>query len=771
MPEAAFQPTAKGDATVLSPEDTTDLAGPDLPVAENDLSRRYLRIIERWIPVGVEYFAEWPQRPNCGHFFGGAHWYGAESAGPAETFALASVSPEYDAGATGISRRELQQMALMAVRYLCFTHDTGPEDCVRPAEGLGRAENCGTKWGQRGEGFFRESQCGSTVAAIARVCLLLRDQVDDETWMMVARIHEDYAARFGDMAPKSGVYLDTQMEENAWTAFGLASCYLFLSGHERAGDWEANARRWMFSACTAPQDARDFGRVGESTAAALTGKTFTALPDYWAENHGMVHPSYTASGLIFMMAVGCQLGLWGRDLPPELWWNRRRIYENLKAVTDGAGYPQAIQGMDWHYLPTAGAETPHAIASVFFDDPDAAALQRVGLRNCELRQEGNDGRLYDRDLAERAHDQQDPMIMREINIQSAAHLYLLHRLFGPGAEPTPPDELEKRLQGVRLFPHAGFVHHRHTRGQTSLSWRNSIMALPLTREGIYTIAPATDSWLGRPVVRERPDSHRLVSARITEHDDAFAGVLVIDRCQESLRQQVLLASLPDGRMLSWERFVALEAIVLAGLEQGFLRLTNETFPLLGSCSRGVRRLYTPDGARDYHGWLGESEDDDVVDMLGRPGWLNLDDRIGIVFAGPGEAIYHNRHHHRPYRAIADDVVLSRLEGPQELAAGEASEPLTALLIPEQPHEETGHSRLRVLDAPPDIVGMLTGDYLVAANFGDRERDVTLDDPGAESSWTFTGATAEVLADRVRYSLTLPARSAHLLRSRRAAGKD
>ena len=158
------------------------------------MSRRYLRMIEQWIPTGIAYFADWPDRPNCGHFFGGCHWYGIETISCAETFAYASTSPEYDEASTGVSRDTLREMAIKGVRYLCFTHDSGPEDCVRPQEGLGRSENCGTKWGELGKGFFRESQCGSTVAGLARVCLLLREWIDEETWMMVARVHEDYAA-------------------------------------------------------------------------------------------------------------------------------------------------------------------------------------------------------------------------------------------------------------------------------------------------------------------------------------------------------------------------------------------------------------------------------------------------------------------------------------------------------------------------------------------------------------------------------------------------
>lgn len=750
---------------MLRLEDTTDLRAVHLPAQENEMSRRYLRMIEKWIPVGVEYFAEWPVRPNCGHFFGGCHWYGNETIAPAEAFALASQSPEYNAQATGISREQLQDMAVKAIRYLCFTHDTGPEDCVRPAKGLGRPETCNNKWGERGLGYFKESQCGSTIAAIAQTCLMLRERIDEETWMMVARIHEDYAARFADMPPRSGIYVDTQMEENAWTSNGLTSCYLFLSRHEKAAAWEASARRWMFSTCAAPQDAKDHGAVGEFTARQLAFKTFTALPDYWAENHGMVHPNYTGSGVRSLMSVGSHLKLWGRDLPPELTWNRQRVYENLKALTDGAGYAQAVQGMDWHYLLSAGSETPHAIASVFFNDPDAAALQRLGLRNAELRQDGNNGRMYDKDFALKAHDQQDPMIMREVNIRAVAQLYLLHRLFGPGPKPAPEAEREKRLSGVRTYPHAGFVHHRHAHGQTSLSWRNSIMALPLTREGIYTIGPCSDTFLGTPVVQNRPDSHRPKAVRIAEYDDAFAAALIIDRCQESLRQQVLFASLPDGRILSFECFVACEDLVLQSLDQGFLRITNEHFPHYaqhnsGNC-RGVRTLHHPDGQTHYAGWIGEAETDDIITDLGRPAYLNIDDRIGIRFIGSGRTVYHNRHYYKPYRAIADDLTLSRLQGDTALRTGQEAGRLSALLILEQPAADTPTTALHILSGPENSAALTTDGFLAAANFAPAYRLCAFSLPRPERIPVFIGAMLDVQANQIVYHIPLQAESACL----------
>lgn len=90
---------------------------------EIDMSRRYLRMILRWIPRGAEWFNDWPDRPNCGHFLGGVHWYGQETAMPVLALATAGASPDYDAELTGLSRDEVRSMALKGLRYLCVTND------------------------------------------------------------------------------------------------------------------------------------------------------------------------------------------------------------------------------------------------------------------------------------------------------------------------------------------------------------------------------------------------------------------------------------------------------------------------------------------------------------------------------------------------------------------------------------------------------------------------------------------------------------------------
>ena len=55
----------------MRPEILTNRKRTSVPARETPLSRRYKRILENWVPIGLNYFEDWPERPNCGHFFGG----------------------------------------------------------------------------------------------------------------------------------------------------------------------------------------------------------------------------------------------------------------------------------------------------------------------------------------------------------------------------------------------------------------------------------------------------------------------------------------------------------------------------------------------------------------------------------------------------------------------------------------------------------------------------------------------------------------------------
>ena len=122
------------------------------------------------------------------------------------------------------------------------------------------------------------------------------------------------------------------------------------------------------------------------------------------------------------------------------------------------------------------------------------------------------------------------------------------------------------------------------------------MALPLNKDGLYTVAPASNSFLASIDVQDRPDSHDLISVRVDEHQEGFAAALILNRAQRSVRQEVLFAGLPSGISLSCERLTARENITVNSVDQGFLRIVNEDFDALKGNCNGYRTVHTPGGS-------------------------------------------------------------------------------------------------------------------------------------------------------------------------------
>ncbi len=692
---------------------------------DNPLSRRYLDLTLRWIPHIYRTFNPWPGRPRCGHFLGGVYWYGQETGTPMEALATAAASPHYDPAIAGLSADQARETALQALRYLCFTHDTGPEDCLRPTESWGRPEPAGTKWGERGAGFFRESQCGHTVGMLARTAALLHDLLGDEERTMLANIAADYLDRFGLMDPKNGVYSDTQMEENAWTAEGLTASLLLLPNHPNWDRLWEQARLWMFRTATKPQDMHDFGPfAGGKPVRDLCARVFTTLPDGTAENHYIVHPGYMMSGVTLGGLTAAMLRLYGQEAPPELWWHRQDLYDLLKAWVDDTGATHPVQGMDWPYLSYPSHCMFHAVGSEHLHDPEAALLEERALQTVERASAAHGGRLVPESILTHCHSIQDPAIMTERGGGAFAQISMLHRLGGPATEAADPAAFEAGQTGVHLYPHGGALLHRHPRGKTSFAWRNCTMVLPNTREGMRLIGPASGSLLAQVTVRDRPASAAQRLLRLREGQDQVAALLVEDLCQGSLQRTALFYSLPDGRCLTAERLIALEDVTVESVEQGFLEVMNDPYFGAHPDRLGHRRLYWAGGERELLGYATSSpEDDQIVPLEG--GWLNLDDRFGLLWAGSGEALFNNRHCFRPWHAVTDTLTLSRHPQPRSLTAGETVAELIALWCPEEAHSDTARRTLSVLSWNRESLAVALDGYLCLANLTAARAELTL----------------------------------------------
>ncbi|MAE63626.1 MAG: hypothetical protein CMJ18_05090 [Phycisphaeraceae bacterium] len=695
-----------------------------LPGAENDPCRRYVDLLQRWVPVALNHYAPWPGRPDCGHLFGGVYFYGLETSEPMTALAVTACSEHFDPGVAGRSADAVRHAAWTCMRYLLYTHDTGPADCIRPdsphdPEGLSR-----TKWGERGKGFFFEGQCGQTVAALLITAACVSDLLTEEDRQRLAAVAIDFMERFADMAPPGGVYVNTMMEENAWTALGMSATLAGLESHGRTEAWRRHAQRWMACTASMPQDAYDDRKIDPSddiAARRLVAETFTVLPDGTAENHGIVHPVYMSAGIAMSAMAMNLLGMFGQPVSRHLAWNRDRVYGVLRSWCDDTGAPHFPQGNDWDYLFFyPGYALMHAWAGVHLEDPDAALLEHRALSTLERSARATGGGLVLPAYLEAVRNSQGSMFLRERFINRLAHAYLVHRLGGRGATPATDDGYESRHAGVRVYRHGGLLMHRHERGRTSLSWRNGSMILPSTREGMRLIGPALGSFTARIDVEDRARCREHVALTIREGADRVAALLVENLADGALRRELFLASLPDGRCLFVERVTARADVTVTSAVQGRLSIMTDAWFGEHEDGRGRRVVHWSGGRRLCRGYPAD-EPDDVIDLTDG-GWINVDDRFGFVFRGSGHADYRNRHRFAVWHACLDELTLNAHHEPGRVAADDRVCSLVALWCPQKAHEQTAAETLRVV-SDDDLVVVEVDGFKCAGNFGDRTEHI------------------------------------------------
>src|SRR5262249_1531866 len=152
------------------------------------------------------------------------------------------------------------------------------------------------------------------------------------------------------------------------------------------------------------------------------------------------------------------------------------------------------------------------------------------------------------------------------------------------------------------------------------------------------------------------DSTSLVALTIRQAPDRVCVVLVQDLAQASIRRYVLFASLPHGICLSVERLIARQALTVESIVQGRLSVINDGY--FGDYPElyGQRRLFWDGGMQLCHGYASDTDAEDRTIEITPSPWLNIDDRVGLVFQGSGRAVYHNRHHFPVWRAIEDELM-------------------------------------------------------------------------------------------------------------------
>lgn len=690
-------------------------------VQETDLSRRMYRVLLRWIRYADQQYAEWPERPNCGHFFGGSYWYELETAYTALVYAVAGKLGDYDESLTGLPREVMVERAIKSLRYLCYTHDTGPEECVRTE---GRNPYCsGLKWGGRGDDFFRASQTGTSINAIGYTAWLLWDELDVETQGMIENVLVYYADRWSfDEEPRNGVYFNTQCEENAWTAAGIGAAAALFPEHPRNPKWKEAAERWAINSVSTVKD-----QILRRPAVSTT----TFHPDFTSENHAFVHPSYMFAGISLRGFYALLLLMGGEPIPEALTLNNVPMYERtIKQWSLLDGYPVPIQGQDWWYNRQHEALTGHAFMNVLHQDADAALLERRALdyiehiqasntRGCMLEENGEECIVV-------ASSFQTAVDMEFASAHSVLTAYLLHVFGGPGAVPTEPDQYQSKVNGVHYYPHGGLITHRTDNTFSSFSWRSHVMALTLPQDSMWSVTPLYTSYTGdvefAGVTPSSASNESVaidtVSQNVQQFEDGFGVTVEIARgANGQLMQRVGFVSLPDGRSVYAEHIGIMEPCHVARLSTGVIGIRNERYSALPRLASGHKSLITPDGTRQYPGFYGKEPN--KKERFEPGAYVNVNNDIGYVTFGSAGMVYLNQHEYPKWKGVEDVLTLNertqlRFDAPTELPA------FVALTLPNSTAEQTAaiaeQTALLEVDAERCTV-LETAGYLICIHTG------------------------------------------------------
>ncbi|WP_158299297.1 hypothetical protein [Paenibacillus antri] len=708
-------------------------------VQDHEMTQRIHRVLSRWLPFADALYADWDVRPNSGHFFGGSFWYASDNASTALVYAVLATLGAYDEAATGIPRERVKTRAIRAIRYMGFTHDTGPADCVRVEGSL--PYTSGKKWGGRGDRFFLASQNGRSVASMAMAALLLWGDLDDETKLLVQDVVASYADRWADEEPRNGVYYDTQCEENAWTAAGISAAVVLFPEHPHHAAWERAFADWAINTIATYEDRLAFPAGLVDATDGMCVKSVTFHPDFTAENHAFVHPSYLCAG-INLRALHVAASLMTGSAPyAEAIRNNVKLYERTVkpwAQFDGLAVP--IQGQDWWYNRQHERQLTHTVLNVVHGDRDAAAYAREALRSIERIQASNSrGCLLEENGEECVINAAHGQFARELEHGSAVDLatsYLIYAFGGPGADPAGSTDTIERLKGVHEYPYGSAIVYRTERSFASFSWRNNAMALTLPRNGLWTVTPLYASYTGT-VTTEGYDGpaglanasivRRAEDVRVVRYDDrGFGAVVAIPRGDGALLQDAAFAALPDGSTVYVERFRAVRDCVATEAATGLVGVRNENYPAMPELAPGWRTLHTSVGAERFEGFYGRGEPNRER-TFGAVDYVNVDDQIGYVLFGTSGVRYVNKHVYPKWKGVEDILVLNDI-GPFSMRGGESRDPFVVVTLPNAAADETARAaeRTTLFDGTGGeaVVLETEGGTLVYASFASRSGEVT-----------------------------------------------
>ncbi|MCK5759125.1 MAG: hypothetical protein KAH14_08530 [Clostridiales bacterium] len=706
------------------------------------LSKQLKSIISTWARFAIDYYKDWDNKPNCGHFFGGCYNYGVETSFTMTVLAVLSTIGEYDEIKTGKSKNEINDMVIKSIRYLCYTHFTGPIECVR--EESKNPRTSGTKWGSYGDNFFTSSQTGVSVSMLGLSAWLLWEHIDDETRRMVHKLIVFYADKYSAMEPGSGTYNDTQCEENAWTSLGIAVALYMFPNHPNNEIWLDAYIRWSLNSVTTYKDKleNEYDKVSHKSRGGFkyNDKTYgvssvTFHPDFTTENHGYVHPDYMGAGIILNVSSVIFPLIAGLKPIGSIFFNCENLYNKvLKPFCGFDGNPIPVQGQDWFYHRHHNKIFMHGVMNVLFNDREAARFERNCIEIIEGRQNSNKrGCLLEEkgELLEVTPGMQSAFDMEYGSIRTVLLTYLLHTFKGDGLEPVSQDELMRSLRGTYMYPYGGVYIHRTEKSFSSFTTRCSIMGLNIPVGGLWDITSDFQSFTGIIREKEADDTYfkqkkinwndigiECVRKNISEYSDGFSIIAEVPRANDRISQMSSFSALEDGRVVYVEKLKANSDIFIDTLETGKIGIGNENFKGLPKLAKSFKDIYFNGKQERFYG---NYDGENTIIYHNKVKYINVDNKIGYLIYGSHGTEYTNRHEYPKWKGLEDTLILNKRE-PFFMESGKETEIFAVVSLPNTDNSKTEkeYESSEITYQSDDLFVIRNNKNRVSVNFSDKK---------------------------------------------------
>lgn len=641
-------------------------------------TKKLYSMILKYLQFPCAHFYEWDKKPNCGYVFTGAQWYGADQNNTAFVLALAAKFGAYDETIAGISRKDLKEMAIKILRYSCFTHDTGPADCVR-VDGRNKYQ-ANTKWGGEvtttqapKDRYFQGVQVGRSLSSFGFAAWFLWEDLNEETRQMAFNVITSYAEKWSKVEPREGTYYDTQAEENGWGALGIYTAAAMFRDDPRAKGWRDSAINWMLDMAVTPMDMVSGKKIEDGSSLRRHIDHITIHPDYTTENHAVVHPGYLNAPTIFRSVMHLFSMLSGAEELPGLRHNWNNIYKNvfkILASEDGNFIP--VQSQDWWYFLTYENLCTHAASNVLFLDPEAAYMEQNTIDTLAKAQAGHQyGTFLNNDPenciitdSQRLSDWEDAVS------SCISYVYLLHFCCGSGASPATKEQYEESADEVRNYPFGSTAVQRLADSMAVFSYRNSAQAMVFPEDKLWTItAPPCSTFGEMRFAGGCPEDEGLSNqgiirttknAKIYDESNLAARTTIL-RGLGKIQQDAAMVVLPGGNTVIFQRVKALEDCEIKQFSNGLVGIRNDCFKNFPEHAPGYRMLSINDApAIRMDGYDDGSED--VIHDFKAVTSAAIDKKIAYLLHGSNGVRYVSHHKYPKWKGIEDFLVLNCYEG-------------------------------------------------------------------------------------------------------------